>query len=356
VVFGLSTGRRWASRLLSGLRVGFALLLVAPFLVVQLFAQGDSGSSGKSDQDKYTLRGIILNSVTGEPVPRALVEIFAAGQRAALTDAQGHFEFSGLTPAQGIAVGVRKPGFFSEEQIQHKNGWTPPATFAVGPDAPAVVVKLFPEGLIVGRITSNGEPVEDVPVRVLTSEIQDGRRQWTQVGGGVSDEEGGLRIAGLPPGEYYLEVGPKSPAGVGDSQGHQSGYGKVFYPNAPELDSATPLLLATGQRVEADLSLKLEPWYRVSGVVKTTDPTVNLTLQLAGAGEGGEGFRLNRETGEFETRAPAGNYRLEVQGFGPKGVTGSADLPVTVNSDVSGLQVALGPSPLIPVQVKTEAT
>ena len=152
-----------------------------------------------------------------------------------------------------------------------------------------------------------------------------------------------------------MVVGPKPPATAGVSKGPESGYGKVFYPNATELGGATPVVLGKGQKIEVDVSVKAEPWYRVKGVVKGADPSVNLNFQLTGAGEN-EGFQLNPATGEFETMAPAGNYRLEVEGMGPQGSTGSADVPVTVNSDVSGLQVALGPASSIPVQVRMEET
>ena len=314
----------------------------------------DSGASDNSGNNKYMLSGTVVNAVTGEGVARALVEIFGAQHLSALTGADGHFEFSGLL-AQQTAVGVRKPGFFSEGEMQRQGGWTPPAAVTVGPDAPAVVLKLVPEGVIVGRITANGEPLEDVPVTIVTSAIEGGRRQWAQGGGGGTDEDGEFRIAGLQPGEYYVVVGPKPPATGGVSKGPESGYGRVFYPNATELNGATPVVLGKGQRTELDVSLKAEPWYRVKGVVRGADPSVNLNFHLMGAGDG-EGFQLNPATGEFETTAPAGNYRLEVEGMSPKGPMGSANVPVTVNSDVSGLQLALGPDSSIPVQVKMEET
>jgi hypothetical protein len=111
-----------------------------------------------------------------------------------------------------------------------------------------------------------------------------------------------------------------------------------------------------GQRAEADFSLKQERWHRVSGMVRGLDPTANINLRLVGGGDEGEAFRLNRATAEFETRAPAGNYRLEVEGVSQSGIAEIADVPVTVNSDVSGLQVAVGPAPAIPIEVKAEST
>jgi hypothetical protein len=317
--------------------------------------QDYAGASSENSDKKYTVSGIVVNAVTGEPVPRALVEIYAMGQRAALTNAEGHFEFSGLRAMDGVSIAAQKPGFFAEQQVQHRNGV--PVTIRVGPDTPAVIIKLVPGSEIVGRITSNGEPLEDVPVKVLMAEVQDGHKQWGQLGSTTSDDEGEFRIAGLLPGEYYLEVGPKAPDIVEGIRSRQvSGYGRVFYPNAPELESGSPMVLGMGQRAEADFSLKQELWYRVSGMVRGVDPTANISVRLVGGGDVGEGSRLNRGTAEFETRAPAGNYRLEVEGFSQVGIAGIADVPVTVNSDVSGLQVAAGPAPAIPIEVKAEST
>lgn len=321
-----------------------------------LTGQGADGS-GDADGKKFTLSGTVVNSVTGAPVARAMVEIGGGQQRSTMSNGDGRFEITGL-PAGQTVVNAQKPGYLGQEQATMENGWGQPAMVEVGPETAAVVVKLVPESVIAGRITSNGEPAEDVPVKVISAQVVEGRRQWLQRGGATTDDEGEFRIANLPEGQYFLEVGPQwLPGGAGVSKGHEVGYEKVFYPSAPGSESATPLVVGPGQRAEMELSLKLEPWYRIKGTVRSTEGISNWNAHLIDAWGDREGASRNSlETGEFETRAPAGNYTLRVMGWGSRGPVGSANVPLTVNSNISGVQVELGAGTTIPVRVKTEAS
>jgi len=336
------------------MRFLLALLLVAP---VRLLGQGLTSPADDANNKKtYGLSGTVVNSVTGEPVARALVQVYAGGEESALTGPDGHFEFAGL-PAAQTAVNAQKPGFFSEDQIKLKNGWLPPATIMIGPDTSTVTVRLVPEGVIFGRVTANGEPIEGVPVKVMEAQIQDGRKEWTQPGAATTDDEGEFRIPSLMSGEYYLEIGPKYlPGGTAAFKGHESGYERMFYPGAPGLDAATPLVVTAGQRSEVEASLKLEPWYRVSGMLRAGgEGASNTNVEMIdGDGETVEGMKLNPQTGEFEVHVPAGSYALHAQQFGPGGLVGNASVPVTVNTDVVGMQVVLGPAMTIPVRVRKD--
>src|SRR5438552_15425577 len=63
---------------------------------------------------KYKLEGTVINSVTGEPVPRALVQLNGAVMETVLTGPDGRFHFAAVPEGQ-IAVSARKPGFFEKE-------------------------------------------------------------------------------------------------------------------------------------------------------------------------------------------------------------------------------------------------
>jgi hypothetical protein len=332
--------------------LGLILLIAASTAVIGQDAVPNSGG----DENKYTLSGTVVNSVTGAPVPRALVQIYVNGQRQMLTDADGRFTFSGLPEGQ-TGISAEKPGFFQEGRLPFEGGFPPPAMARMGPDAQPEMVKLIPESVIAGRILSNGQPVEDVPVKVIAPQIVEGRKEWTMRGSANTDEDGQFRVANLQAGDYYLEVGPRwLPGGLGVSKGHEAGYARTFYPSMPGTD-APALAVGTGQRTELELSIELEPWYRIHGAVRTTEATQNWNVQLLDeAGDREEPSKRNPETGEFETWAPAGQYTLRVMGFGQGGVTGHTDVGLTVNSDVNAVQVALGPEASIPVRVKRETT
>ena len=48
------------------------------------------------DDGKHALRGTVVNSVTGEPIRGALVQIYFNGQSSMLTGPDGKFQFEGL--------------------------------------------------------------------------------------------------------------------------------------------------------------------------------------------------------------------------------------------------------------------
>ncbi|PYU82343.1 MAG: hypothetical protein DMG50_11925 [Acidobacteria bacterium] len=130
-----------------------------------------------SNDDKYTLQGKVVNSLTGELIRGALVQIYFLGQTSMLTGPDGKFQFDGL-PAGQTAITVRKPGFFTQEEIQPSAGGQRLAT--TGPNTSQVVLKLIPEGVIYGKISEDdGEPIEGLPIQLLVQRLQNGRKVWT---------------------------------------------------------------------------------------------------------------------------------------------------------------------------------
>src|SRR5216683_695391 len=159
-----------------------------------------------STDDKYTLRGAVINSVTGEALRGALVQIYFNGQSSMLTGPDGKFQFEGLPQGQ-TTITVRKPGFFSEDDIEPNGRGQHPAT--TGPNSSPVVLRLIPEGVIYGRISEeDGEPIEGLPVELLVQHLQNGRKVWERRPQAVTDEDGNFRIAELQPGDYFLSAGP----------------------------------------------------------------------------------------------------------------------------------------------------
>jgi len=348
----------WPLRYLMGswLERGFVLALLAgflPYVFSSQVAAQVAADSADSDPNTYKLTGTVVNAITGAPVPRALVQVYGHGLSSMLTNSEGQFEFSGL-PAGEVSVMARKPGFFGEEQGLRRSGFVRAEIARVGPDGAPAVVKLVPESVISGRITSNGEPVEGAPVQAIALGIEDGRKTWTAVGNVSSDEDGEFRMANLSAGEYFVVAGPKwNPLG-GATKGHELGYSRTFYPGAPQAEGSG-MTLGAGQRMEVEISLKREPWYRVSGKVRLNENAPNVAIELMDAWGHREGpSRYDAETGEFETRGPEGNYTLRVQGFGLNPVPMVADLPISVTGDVSGVQVMLGPGHVIPVKEQFE--
>src|SRR6516162_5043564 len=62
----------------------------------------------------FTLDGTVVNSVTGEPIARALVRVYGVAQRSAFTDSEGHFQIDSL-PAGSVDIGLQKPGYSNQQ-------------------------------------------------------------------------------------------------------------------------------------------------------------------------------------------------------------------------------------------------
>src|SRR5579884_1716575 len=155
----------------------FALLLGSTTLAQDHASTGDSSNTGADG--KYVLTGTVVNSVTGEPVPRALVQLYGGSNASMLTDFSGTFRFEGLQQGP-VSLTTRKPGFFSPEELNE--GADPqsavPKPIQVGPNMEPVTLQLVPQGRIVGRVVNvEGESVEGIALQAYQLRTIDGRKQ-----------------------------------------------------------------------------------------------------------------------------------------------------------------------------------
>jgi hypothetical protein len=336
--------------LLKALSVSWLLFAAA----LMLGQAGDASQAIRPpDSATYTLAGTVINSVTGDPIPRAVVQ---AGERIQFTDSQGRFQFGG-SAAGTYTIFAVKPGFFSESDVS--DGLSRPTTVTAGPDSSPTVVKLVPEGIIFGHIRDeNGEPLEGVAVGVQGWRIVDGRRQSQPFGGQSTDENGYFRIFGLNPGTYYVSAtAPANWGAILPGRGAREGYPPSYFPGVRQRSAATPIRLAAGQSVQADFALRRVLTFQVSGQL-VGYPGIRLhMLQISDASDPSAtvGVRLDRGTGTFIAPAvPAGSYRIQARADDESGRSLMGEVTVNVNADVSGVVVAVAPAVSIPVVVNTE--
>jgi hypothetical protein len=308
--------------------------------------------SGTSE-NSYSLGGTVINSATGEPIRRALVQI-STGTNPVLTDGDGHFEFNNL-PSGQITVSATKPGFFSEQQISQGHAQDPMVSI---PSSGPAVLKLTPEGVIAGQVDGNGEPLENVQVKVFAVQMVDGRKRWAVHGGVTTDDDGAFRVANLVPGSYYVAAGPSLDFNMAvgrSSKPRETGYPEAFYPGAPDIESSTPLAVAAGQQVQADISLKPEPVYEVGGSITGAG---GRGVNLEWVDRSGEFLsvptRFDPRTEKFQAKIPAGSYVLQALSQNADGLNFRAEQILTVNSDRADVHLALGPLASIPVSVRMD--
>ncbi len=315
-----------------------------------------SESLQSSDDGKHALRGTVVNSVTGEPIRGALVQIYFNGQSSMLTGPDGKFQFEGLPNGQTV-VRVRKPGFFTDEEI-HSPGYAQQMV-PTGPHSAPLVLKLIPEGVVYGRISEDGgEPIEGLPIQLVAQRLQNGRKVWEQRPGTTTDEDGAFRIAELPPGNYFLSAGPsRTPVTYPSkrSQPGAQGIPAVFYPSGSDLAAAAPISIVPGRRVEINLTLSPQPFYRVSGTIGGYSQGQSANLQIMNsvgqplAYNGG----FDAASGAFRILwIPAGAYTLRADAVDGQGHSLSASVTVNVNSDLSGIHMVLTPLVTVPIHMR----
>ncbi len=318
------------------------------------------GPLQNSNDDKYTLQGKVVNSTTGEPIRGALVQIYFLGQTSMLTGPDGKFQFDGL-PAGQSTITVRKPGFFTEEEIQPSGGGQRLAI--TGPNTSPIALKLIPEGVIYGKISEDdGEPIEGLPIQLLAQRLQNGRKVWEERAGATTDEEGMFRIAELHPGNYFLSAGPSRAPVTFPSKLSQSGAQGIpvtFYPSGSDLAAASPIPITPGKRFEVNLSLSPRPFYRVSGRVAGygQGQYVNLEVLDSTGKSVANNSRFDPASGSFQILSiPAGAYALRADSPGAQGQALTATVPLIVNSDLSGLPIMLMPTVSIPIRMQLIAS
>ncbi len=314
-----------------------------------------------NDNARYTLSGTVVNSVTGEPIRRALVSVFYQQQVSIMTDTNGHFEFEGL-PRTMTTVTAQKPGYFSDQELSA--GRRRPTLVSVGPDAPAAIIKLVPEAIITGRIVdTDGLPVRALLVRTLAQKMVNGRREWQQGTLDRTDADGVYRISNLMPGTYFLIAGPgRAQAFVsGQDDNSDLGYPAVTYPG-PD----APFRINAGQQLEANFTVRPEPFYSITGSVAGVTPGNRYFLQLVPRTPGVRtpvgGAAADPDSGTFTMlRIAHGDYILQARGNStpksgetPEQFFGS--IPVSVRGNVMGITVPVEPSLTIPVRVRSERT
>ncbi|MGB2604355.1 MAG: carboxypeptidase-like regulatory domain-containing protein [Candidatus Sulfotelmatobacter sp.] len=343
-----------------------ALFLAPALIFVALFVRDafplQANSSGNNQSRTYKLEGTVIDSVSGRPIGRALVQLPSYPDRAVLTDVEGEFSFDHVS--QGfVEILVTKPGFIYRGTSTAANTATP---VQLGPDTGKLILKLTQAAVIYGRVTTKDQqPVESASVEVLAARFSDGRRQSIAVLSRVrSNEDGNFRITSLPPGRYYVAVRPgpllQNMPGS-EAAATTDAYPKlIYYPSTSDLDSAAPLDLAPGTRAEVRFSVESVPSYKFAGFVGSlggrslADPPsfVDETGQVLL-----EPDAFNRQSGAFEFRAvPAGTYLLRLASTDQSGRHSFSLRRITIDANIKDLRLSPSPGVDIPVVVRSQFT
>src|SRR5580704_3731463 len=318
---------------------------------------GSAATPTQTRVERFPVAGTVINALTGEPIRKALVQINGQQQRTAFSDGDGRFQFDAI-PAGPVSLSAQKPGYFGEHELR-----TPMVRqVEVGPKSESVVLKLTPEGVIAGKVTTTaGMPLEHVPVTMTHINVREGRKHWEPIGNTPTGEDGRFRFANLRPVTYFLSAGPITPLleSVFEVPSEsKTGYPGVYFPGVPDIASASPIELSAGQTAEANFSLDEAPVYRISGTISGYVPNQGVSLQLCDQSgtQVPMSYEFSPDNGRFDFRGvPAGTYVLKAFSQSAPNQPVRAEARVNLASDQFNLHLALVPAISIPIAVHTES-
>jgi hypothetical protein len=198
------------------------------------------------------------------------------------TDAQGRFSFSNVAPGR-YTLRAQRDGYFpantdpTAPPVIQANSSTAVTIAADGADV-QVTILLIPGGTISGLVRDGrGRPATGVPIVVLRTGYQDGRKILTSAALGlpsaaraqVTNDRGEYRLFWFPPGEYYVRTD------IQDNRAAPSSTVPLvtFFPGTREVARALPVTVRSGQEVAGiDFALEMAPAFKVSGTVKLLVP------------------------------------------------------------------------------------
>jgi hypothetical protein len=328
-------------------------------------------SSVAQEKSLYSLAGIVVNSHTGEPIQRALVQIRqmpnyqrpVPGQpfqpnpqglfsASAFTDAMGLFHFIWV-PDSTYTLAASKPQYIPDGAGGPQNGLV-----TLNANVDNVSLRLSPLGVIEGKVVDqNGQPLRGIAIAALSLQINDGWRTTVGERNVSTDDRGAFRLWNLRPGKYYIKaagrngsveyVGDTAPAFV-----WRDSFAPVYFGGGHILESATPVVLEAGGDAHANLTLTMEPAFRIAGVLTNFVPHHPVKFELLSGHEEVAANRvsLNSDNGRFEIQdVVPGSYILRAT----QGTETRSEAPIHVsNSDVAAANLNLVPAVDLPYQVR----
>jgi uncharacterized protein (DUF2141 family)/5-hydroxyisourate hydrolase-like protein (transthyretin family) len=222
------------------------------------------------------IAGTVVNAQTGEPVRGATVSVLALEDSHSIASTQtgsdGHFSVDGL-PAAKYQLTASKRGYSTAAYDEHGDfssaivtGDDPNSNF----DTTHLVFRLTPGAALRGVVTADGgDPVADAEVMLFKKPqgYAPGER-IVQQETAITDDIGTYEFSNLSPGEYLLAAkatpwyamhgNPPSPGQTSATPPNSAldvAYPITYFDSTTDEASASPILLAQGSRIDANLTL-----------------------------------------------------------------------------------------------------
>jgi hypothetical protein len=286
-----------------------------------------------------------VSKIDGHPLARTRVILRDTRQQdkfeSFVTAEDGKFAFNSV-PAGKYSLGGTKRGYVPAAYDQHDQFSTAIVT-GVGLDTETLVLRLAPAAVISGKILDeSGEPVRHASVTAYFDDHSGGVDQIRQAQGTQTDDLGVYELASLNPGIYFVSVDAKPwyaihPATTPPSSGQENdsasstsfdrsldvAYPLTYYPDVTDADSAMPIPIRGGERIQVDIHVTPVPSLHVLFRVPTDKRNRFAIPQLEQPSfDGSTPFATDSaqfvSPGLVEiTGVPAGRYNVRLNGSGP---------------------------------------
>jgi hypothetical protein len=267
-------------------------------LVLLTLLTAQAPAAAAETEKPGAIRGTVIHAITKEPVRRADVTlqpmmrpggsggagiIIAGGMppgAKAVTDAEGNFQFTGVTPGTYF-LRAERSGFIPAQYGSRGRG-APGVQLTVraGQELTGLRIEMTPQAVISGRVfDEEGEPMPNVMVMAIHADSAQSAprragRGFTGFGGQAqTDDRGQFRLHNLAPGKYILQVTPGRWGGAPvmgptNESGEEMGYVNTYYPGVTDVAQATKLSAEAGAEISGmDVRLKRLRVFRVRGQV-----------------------------------------------------------------------------------------
>lgn len=222
----------------------------------------------------YRIAGTVVNAVSGEPVRRATVAVLGEEDGRTIlsvqSDNDGHFSLPNL-PAAKYQLTASRRGFRTAFYDEHDE-FNSAIVTAEGQDTEHLTFRLTPGSVLHGVVTDDGgDPVANASVLLFVKPHGHAPGQRiAQADSTTTDDTGAYEFNNLSAGEYLLAVKAepwyalhrsvsRALSDGGTSAALDVAYPVTFYDSTTEEASATAIVLAGGNRAEANISLHAVP-------------------------------------------------------------------------------------------------
>ncbi len=198
-----------------------------------------------------------------------------------ITTDGGKFEFNDVPAGKYSLLGAKR-GFISADYDQHGQFSTAIVT-AAGLETENLLLRLAPDAVITGKVLDEaGEPIRGASVSLYRTDHREGVDQIEREGESQTNDLGVYEISPLTPGTYYLSAGahpwyavhpqtnPSNAARNSSEISDESfdraldaAYPLTYYPDVTDADSAAPIPVQGGERLQVDIHLNPVPSLRV---------------------------------------------------------------------------------------------